>query len=166
MANPELLNAVRAEAESFLSGQSGMWHVLNERVADELAPLIADLVQQELVAALQHRAPDPRLVEAKAAMREAVELYRERLASRITWDDYTEDVVAKLAQAGEALPESMPPVLGNPSTELHQLAALKNAAKVAHNVLDYWHPGCTLSGEAVLAAVQLLRAALGDALDA
>lgn len=134
MANAEMLKAVKAETDRFLTNQHPLWSKLTERVAEDVGPLLADLVEQLLVEQLRQHKPDTRLEHMHEAAVDVVTWWQERGREGHSYDDYAEDLISKLSAAEHRLPEQMPPALRLPEDAIRHLEAMTEGCRMALRV--------------------------------
>lgn len=136
MAEKNLLAAVQDETGRFLANQHGLWTALYNRAAEELGPLLADLIRQQLLHQLGQPTPDVRLERMKLAAQRAFEWFQENKDSELSWADYPEEVFSQLRNAAECLPSEQPPRLTLPEPERRHLLGAIPTLTLAFNVLS------------------------------
>lgn len=162
MAKLDLVNAVRETTDRFLANRHEIWSRLQARVADELAPLLADLVRQELIQHLGEPTPDVRLERMKKAAAQVQAWWSDVKAPNNGWMDSEESILHELSAAAECLPAEMPPQLLLDAEARDRYVQLSDAARVALTTLEGLQRNPLILDAELVYPVQKLRAALGE----
>lgn len=129
MASEQLTNAVKAETSRFLGQYACVWERVRERAAEELGPVLASMIRQEVLSQLGEPQPDARIDRVKKAASEVCEWWGKDIKRAGGYDDYPEELMGELFQAAANLPDKLPPRLTF-ELDLNKLAG-ENLDKIA-----------------------------------
>lgn len=162
MANLQIVDAVKEVTDRFLANQGTMWNLLRGRVAEELAPLLAELVRQELIHQLAEPTPDARVERLQEAVAVAWQWWTERGREPANYDDYAEEVFGELTKAAEAVPVATPCQLSLHLEGNARGVLLDNAARVALSTLEGLKGNPLILDAELVYPIEQLRKALGE----